>query len=198
MNTVPVSRRRLVVTTLALGAGITMAALHAQVALAQAPARVGWWNTVSAPSLAAPAPTTPAGGLRVSAAPGQVLAFGAVMYRVPVGSTAKLTFKIAGAQGTPQVQACPTKNIKWKGGDDQPADAAPAYDCTTLHSPGKVSAAGTKITFDVVALTESKPGRLSLAIVPDLSGSTSSRLLPPPSQCRSDRERVHVTSSTTG
>ena len=116
MNTVRASRRRLMVTTLALGTGMAVAAIHAQLALAQSPARVGWWNSVSAPSLAAPAPTTPAGGLRVSASPGQVLAFGAVLYQVPVGSTARLTLKIAGAQGTPQVQACPTKNIAWKGG----------------------------------------------------------------------------------
>ena len=165
-------RRRLVAVTLAIGAGMMMVSLHAQVALAQAPVRVGWWNTFSAPGLAAPAPTTPAGGIRVSAAPGQVLAFGAVLYRAPLGSTAKLTLKIAGAQGTPQVQACPTKNTKWKGGDDQSADAAPAYDCTTLHAPGTVSSNATKITFKMDVLTEPRPGRLSLAIVPDLSGST--------------------------
>src|SRR5438309_6935 len=136
-------RLRLVATSVALGAGMTMAAVHAQVALARAPVRVGWWNSVSAPGLAAPAPTTPSGGLRVAAAPGQVLAFGAVLYRVPLGSTAKLTLKIAAVEGAPLVQACPTKNIRWKAGDDQPADAAPAYDCSTLHSPGNVASHGT-------------------------------------------------------
>lgn len=133
-------------------------------AYAQAPGRVGWWNTLSAGGTAAPAPTTPSGGMHVAAAPGQVLAYGAVLYPLPAHAVlGQLTFTIAGSQGTVSLVACPTKSTKWSGGDDQSADSAPAYDCGTTKLPGTVASDGKTVTF---TLTSLPTGVLSLAIVP--------------------------------
>jgi hypothetical protein len=169
------------------GLGVALMALGAvsSTAHAEFPQRVGWWNTASANGAAAASPTTPGGGMRVAAGPmttaspitvpqgQQILAYGAVLFALAPGESAKLQLKVAGTpQGTPQVVACPTQNTTWTGGDDQPASAEPAYDCGGQRHAGTVSADGTTITFDVKAPFESTPGLLSLAIVPD-PGSTA-------------------------
>jgi len=77
---------------------------------------------------------------------------------------------VAGApQGTPPVVACPTRSAAWSAGDDQAAPG-PDYDCAQ-HFPGTVSPDGTLVTFHVTAESESTPGQLSLAIVPDFSST---------------------------
>jgi hypothetical protein len=175
------------------GGGLILLGALTSTAYADAPQRVGWWNSASGPAgpagAAAPSPTTPPGGLRVAAGPTagaapssllptqtpqgeQILAYGAVLYALAEGSSATLQLKIAGTpQGTPQVAACPTRNATWTAGDDQPSSSEPAYDCTTQHFPGTVSADGTTISFTVKAQFESSPDLLSLAIVPDLSST---------------------------
>jgi hypothetical protein len=162
--------------------GLTLVTLSLlpSTASATAPQRVGWWNTVSANGTAAPSPTTPAGGMRVAAgalisgAPvavpqgPQILAYGAVLYALPEGHDATLQLKIAGtAQGTPQLAACPTADDGWAGGDDQPASAEPAYDCSAQHVAGTVSSDGTTVSFAIASPFEKTPGVVSLAIVPD-------------------------------
>jgi hypothetical protein len=127
--------------------------------------RTGWWNTVSGGGQAAPQPTTADGGLHVAVAPGQILAYGAVLYDLAPTDTATLELKFSG-QGTPVVVACPTKDSSWKEGGDQPASDAPAYDCSLHSYTGSVSADGTTITFLVDGSAETTPGELSLAIVP--------------------------------
>jgi len=115
-------------------------ATFAAPAYAEAPARVGWWNTVSAGGAAAPAPMTPSGGMHVASGPGQVLAYGAVLYPMPAQALlGRLTFTIAGSQGTVALLACPTKTSSWPGGDDQPPDKAPDYDCSKTRVIGAVS-----------------------------------------------------------
>lgn len=172
------------------GAGLILLGALTSTAYADAPQRVGWWNSASGPAgAAAPSPTTPPGGLRVAAGPTaaaaptgllptqvpqgeQILAYGAVVYAVAEGSSATLQLKVAGTpQGTAQIAACPTRNATWTAGDDQPSSSEPAYDCTTQHYPGAISADGTTITFTVKARFESSPDLLSLAIVPDLSST---------------------------
>lgn len=138
---------------------------------ADAPVRVGWWNSVSAGGNAAPSPTTPAGGMHISSTPGGALAYGALLYPVPQAASGQLRLSITGAQGTVALVACPTKNANWPAGDDQASDSEPAYDCSAFHFPGTVSADGTSVTFSVSALVEPTPGSLSLAIVPDPSAS---------------------------
>src|SRR5436853_7398614 len=73
---------------LLLGASAFVAATWPTAAVADAPVQTGWWNTASGGGQAAPDPATPPGGLHVSAASGQVLAYGAVLYAVPQGATA--------------------------------------------------------------------------------------------------------------
>jgi hypothetical protein len=146
-------------------------------AVADAPMQTAWWNAVSAGGQAAPDPATPEGGLHVSVASGQVLAYGAVLYALPEGSTATLEFTVKNVTATPVVNptspsttpaadivACPTKN-SWKAGDAQSMDAAPGYDCTR-SIPGNLSADQTTLTFLVDSSVEVVPGQLNLAIVP--------------------------------
>jgi hypothetical protein len=193
----PLHRR--IALTLASG-GIALIGVGAlsSAASAGAPQRVGWWNSASTSGVPTgqpppPSPTTPAGGIRVASGPtsstaptgllpGQVpppqgeviLAYGAVLYGVPEGSSGTLKLSIAGnPQGTPQVVACPTSNTTWAGGDDQPSSSEPAYDCTNQHYSGTVSADGTTITFKVSALFEATRDLLSLAIVPDLTSTAA-------------------------
>jgi len=188
-------RQRAVLTLLCIGAGLSLVGALSSTAYADGPQRVGWWNAASSSggptgAATAPSPTTPAGGIRVASGPtaaaaptvllpsqvpqnAQILAYGAVLYGLPEGATATLRLKIAGSpQGTPQVVACPTANTTWTAGDDQPSSAEPAYDCTTQHFSGTVSADGTAITFKVRAQYETAPDLLSLAIVPD-TGNTA-------------------------
>lgn len=135
-------------------------------AAAESPVQTGWWNTASGGGQAAPSPTTPEGGLHIAAAPGEVLAFGAVLYTMPEGATATLELTLSNAQGTPELQACPTKSVAWKAGDNQPADSEPDYDCSLKHLRGLVSADGKTVTFLLDDGAEVVPGMLSLAIVP--------------------------------
>ncbi len=179
---VRVWRRSTAVSMGALGVCLMAFGVASSTAQAAPALRVGWWNTATANGTAAPSPTTPAGGMRVAAgsgtaqtqAPGtvpspQVLAYGALLYELPDGSTATLVLKLAqAAQGMPLVLACPTHDIAWTAGDDQPAPG-PAYDCDSQHYPGTVSADGLSVTFKLTAQFESTTGQLSIAIVPDLS-----------------------------
>jgi len=156
--------RRIVGATLLTGAGaLVVATWPAASASADAPVRTAWWNTVSGNGQSAPS-STPAGGLHVAVAPGQVLAFGAVLYSLPTDGTATLEFKFT-SQGTASVAACPTKDDNWTAGDDQPSSAQPAYDCTHAFN-GNVSSDGATVTFFVDGAGQSIPGQLSLAIVP--------------------------------
>src|SRR4051812_13309223 len=94
-----------------------------------------------------------------------MLAYGAVLYALPQDATATLELKISG-QGTPVLVACPTKDLSWKDGGDQPASDAPAYDCSLHSYNGNVSSDGATVTFLVDGSSETTPGQLSLAIVP--------------------------------
>lgn len=139
-------------------------------ASADAPVRTAWWNTVSGGGQSAPDPTTPDGGLHVAVAPGQVLAFGAVLYSLAPDATATLELKLSG-QGTPVLRACPTKGTSWKEGGDQPADAAPAFDCSLHSYTGSISSDGTTATFLLDGGADVTPGQLSLAIVPYMTNN---------------------------
>lgn len=160
-----------------LGASGFAAIALSTTAVADAPMQTAWWQAVSAGGQAAPDPATPEGGLHVSVASGQVLAYGAVLYSLTEGSTATLEFKVSNITATPVVNptspsttpaadivACPTKN-SWKAGDGQSMDNAPGYDCTR-SIPGNLSADQTTLTFLVDSSVEAVPGQLNLAIVP--------------------------------
>ncbi len=157
--------RRATAAGLLTAASALVMATWPSAASADAPVRTAWWNTVSGGGQSAPAPTAADGGLHIAVAPGQVLAFGAVLYSMPVDATATLELKVA-SQGTPVLVACPTKTSSWKEGGNQPSDAAPAYDCSTRSYTGSVSADGATVTFLVDGGSETTPGELSLAIVP--------------------------------
>jgi len=160
-----------------LGAGGLGAAMWPTAAAADAPVQTAWYNALSGGGQAVPDPATPAGGLHVSVASGQVLAFAAVQYALAEGATATIELKISNLTATPVINptspttdpaayvvACPISGT-WKAGDDQPMDAAPKYDCTR-SIPGNLSSDQTTLTFLADASIETLPGQLSLAIVP--------------------------------
>ena len=157
--------RTVVSAALLTGASALVFATWPTAAQADPAVRTGWWNTASGGGQSAPSPTTADGGLHVAVTPGQILAYGAVLYDLAQTDTATLELKYSG-QGTPVVVACPTKDASWKEGGNQPSSDAPAYDCSVHHYPGSVSADGTTITFLVDGSGETTPGQLSLAIVP--------------------------------
>lgn len=160
--------RRITSAGLLTAAGALVVATWPSAASADPAVRTGWWNTVSGGGQSAPSPTAPDGGLHVAVAPGQVLAYGAVLYSLPKDATATLELKLS-AQGTPVLLACPTKTDNWKEGGDQPSSDAPAYDCTARSYIGNVSADGATVTFFIDGSTETTPGQLSLAIVPHMT-----------------------------
>src|SRR3954470_11906660 len=157
--------RRIVSVSLLTTAGALVVATWPSAANADPAVRTAWWNTASGGGQSAPAPTAPDGGLHVAVAPGQILAFGAVLYDLAPDATATLELKLSG-QGTPALVACPTKDTSWKAGGDQPSDAAPAYDCASRSFTGSVSSDGATVTFLVDGGAETTPGELSLAILP--------------------------------
>jgi hypothetical protein len=157
--------RRIVSAVMLTGASALVFATWPTAANADPAVRVGWWNTASGGGQAAPDPTAPDGGLHIAVAPGQILAYGAVLYNLAPNDTATLELKLSG-QGTPVLEACPTKDVSWKEGGDQQSDAAPAYDCSVHSYTGSISSDGTTATFLVDGGADTAPGQLSLAILP--------------------------------
>jgi hypothetical protein len=160
--------RRIMSAGLLTTAGALVVATWPSAASADAAVRTGWWNTMSGSGQSAPEPTAPDGGLHVAVTPGQMVAFGAVLYDLPQDATATLELKLS-SQGTPVLSACPTKDSSWKAGGNQPSSEAPAFDCATRSYHGSVSSDGATVTFLVDGSTETIPGELSLAIVPHMT-----------------------------
>jgi hypothetical protein len=169
--------QRLGAAAVVLGATGFAAATWPAAAVADAPVQTAWFNALSGGGQAAPDPATPAGGLHVSVASGQILAFGAVQYALAEGSTATIEFKVSNLTATPVVNptspstnpaanvvACPISGT-WQSGDDQSMDAAPKFDCTR-SIPGNLSSDQKTMTFFADSSIETLPGQLSLAIVP--------------------------------
>jgi hypothetical protein len=166
-----------VVAGFLVAAGAT-AATWPGAAVADAPVQTGWWNAMSGGGQAAPSPTTPEGGLRAAVSPGEILAYGAVQYLFPPGSSGTLELKVAGSTAFPEVNpnapstdpampvaACPTTDT-WEAGDNQDFESAPAYDCSVRSFIGSFSADGKTVTFLVDDGGQALPGSLSLAILP--------------------------------
>jgi hypothetical protein len=148
------------------GAAFLAGSLTSGVASAAAtPGRVGWWNAASAGGVTAPSPTTPAGGMRIEAAGGQVTAFGAMLFNQTV-TTAVLRLRVASKSGSPAVQACPATNDSWNGGDDQAISAAPGYDCTTAAFRGTFNADASIVSFSITGFGQAIEDQLDLVIVP--------------------------------
>src|SRR4051794_22367304 len=160
--------RRIASAGLLTAAGALVIATWPSPASADPAVRTAWWNTMSGGGQSAPSPTAPDGGLHVAVTPGQILAFGAVLYDLAPDATATLELKMSG-QGTPVLVACPTKDTSWKTGGNQPSSDAPAYDCSARTFHGSVSSDGATVTFLVDGSAETTPGELSLAILPYLT-----------------------------
>src|SRR5207302_4833726 len=124
---------------------------------------------------AAPNPAVPSGGLYVQSDPSSVattaMAYSAVRFAVPEGSTGTLTLKIAGSPPsttqTAALSACATTS-PWQapqGGGPGAYDTAPNYDgnkCAT----GQLSPDGTAYTFALAGKEQPRSGAFDVAIVP--------------------------------
>lgn len=154
--------------TVATGLAALSAQLLAGVALADAPVKTGWWNAASVNGSVLPAPTTGADELHVSQGPTGAASFAAVAYDLTgqdiTGATLQLKAAPDSAVGTTDVLACPTIDVAWKPGGNQPITAAPKYDCAR-GLPGIRAADGTTVTF-LLGVAQAMPGGFSLAIVP--------------------------------
>jgi len=140
-------------------------------ASADSPTKVGWWNTAAASGTAAPAPDTPAGGMRVSVASQETLSYGAIELPLARDGSGTLTLSVEAATGNSAemlnaIAACPTTDDSWKAGDDQDASTAPKYDCSVHSYTGRLSSDGSSMTFLLDGSSDVSDGVLSLAIVP--------------------------------
>lgn len=137
-------------------------------AAAQEPERTGWWNRVSAAGMSLPQPSAQPGDLRVTAGPDAPTAYSAVLYSAFGSTAATLDLQLRDGRkvGTPSVVACPTVTTDWPGGDNQPYDAAPPYDCEIGMAEGTVSEDGTSLSFALDESTQIEEGVWSLALVP--------------------------------
>ena len=152
----------------AVAAGATLASTGPQASSVES----GWWNTAAVGPLAVPS-ATPSGQLQVSNGFNGPLAFSAVRFTIPssIVPPSQLTLQLATTGttiGTPAVSACPTTS-KWKSGDDQPASAAPGYDCRTEHQAA-ASAHGSESW--TIPAGWAVHGVVSIALVPT-AGTTS-------------------------
>lgn len=157
-----------------------LAALCAPLVLLVAPAaaaepeRSGWWNRLSGPGLALPQPTTAPGDLRVASGGDGPSAYAALLYSTAGAATATLDVGVrsGSAVGTVEVVACPTTATDWVEGENQPFDAAPAYDCAVGLAFGSLSADGTTLSFRLDQSLQVEPGRWSVALVPQPDAAT--------------------------
>lgn len=164
------SSRRTTSRRVGTGAALTVLLLSwPGVAAADAPARTGWWNAASANGVALPLPTTGADALHVGQGPNGPSAYAAVAYdlvgQAVSGATLELKVVPNSSVGTVVLIACPTKDLTWKAGGNQPYDARPLYDCAK-GVRGLVAADATKVTFQLNAAQLLAGSGYSLAIVP--------------------------------
>ncbi|GAC1608480.1 MAG: hypothetical protein NVS3B26_05530 [Mycobacteriales bacterium] len=137
-------------------------------AQADAPTKTGWWNAASANGVSRPMPTTSADDLHVGQGANGPTAYAAVAYPLlgqgVSGATLQLKVAASSAVGTLDVMACPTKNLAWKAGGNQPYDARPTYDCAKGIA-GVPAADGSSVAF-LLDAAQQVLGGYSLAIVP--------------------------------
>jgi hypothetical protein len=141
---------------------------------AMAPDQQGWWTSLDAGSVpevgSLPSPTppdVPAQGLLVEGPSSSPVAYAALVYYLPVGSTAStLTLTIAAnSASTPgtTLELCPLVNPVLNPEQGGPTSDAPAYDCTKNLSAGPDSA-GSGYQFQVSSFVSD--GSLAVVILP--------------------------------
>lgn len=161
---------RLVKLGAAAGCGaLVVLSCLAGTALADAPVKTGWWNAASANGSVLPQPTTGADDLHVSQGPNGPGAIAAVAYDLSgqdvVGAMLTLKVVANSAVGTTDVLACPTQDVAWKAGGNQPLAEAPKYDCAA-GLPGIRAADGTSVSFLLGTAQLLLGSGYTLAIVP--------------------------------
>ncbi|MEY2450040.1 MAG: hypothetical protein QOH79_3516, partial [Acidimicrobiaceae bacterium] len=162
-------RRRVGAVSVAVGAIALVLGLTVSPAHATPPEKVGWWfRPLTGPlALPVPVPVVPDGGLFVQqGATTEPLAFGAVRYRVPDGSSNALTLTAAPGSVAlaASMQACKTSTT-WEATSPGPGswDAHPSFG--NPCAPGLVASDGSAVAFNLNASFVTA-GALDVAIVP--------------------------------
>ena len=105
---------------------VSLCSLLAASASATAPSKSGWWNAATANGVALPQPTTSAADLHVGQGPNGPSAYAAVAYDLPgvTVTSALIELKVVAQStvGTIFLSACPTKDVVWKAGGNQPIE----------------------------------------------------------------------------
>jgi S-DNA-T family DNA segregation ATPase FtsK/SpoIIIE len=143
---------------------LTVVALPAAPASAEAPAAIGWWSQASS---LPPPPDVSSDGLYVQGGPSGPVAISALRFTVPTGeSPTKLVLVPTGvASPSAAVQVCPLKpaSAQFAPAQNGAWADAPAYDCEGKNAVvGTTDDAGT-LTFDVSTLAQS--GTLAVAVI---------------------------------
>jgi hypothetical protein len=165
--------RRLGIAVMALGIGALVLGVTAPSAAAAPPEQVGWWFQLQGGPLpvAVAVPTVPDGGLYVQQGAAGPIAYGALRYRVPAGSSSILTLTAAPGSVAlaASMQACKTSSA-WTAPSPAPGawDERPAFGIPC--SPGIASSDGAAVAFNLSASFVAD-GVLDVAIVP-LSAAT--------------------------
>jgi hypothetical protein len=167
-------RRRIGVLSMSIGAVALVLGLTVSPAHAITPQKVGWWfQPLTGPlALPLPVPVVPDGGLFVQqGATTDPIAFGAVRYTVPDGSSSALTLTAAPGSVAlaASMQACKTTTT-WEATPGGPGswDSHPSFG--NPCAPGLVAADGSAVAFNLNASFVTS-GALDVAIVP-LSSAT--------------------------
>lgn len=167
--------RSLAAALLAVSLAASGLLVRAHAAQAAAPDAQGWWWTsqgVGGTGLAAPTspPDVPASGLYVQAdvSSSTPVAFAAVVYRIPTGSSliGPLTLAVSQSSATSpnaSLEACPLISPEINAEQGGPAADAPSYDCRT-HVQADISSDGSSFTLPVTKLVSE--GVLAVALLP--------------------------------
>lgn len=148
-------------------------------AVSEAPDAVGWWWKAQAVGLVpVPSPpTVPAGGLYVAGDPSGPFAVSAIRVFIPADTiVGPMVLRIASAQGTVVIRACPT-TIAWGPEQGGQMIGAPTADCASAATLGQVDTAAGTVTFEVSPLV--RDAFLNVVLLPQEGAVFSSSFEPP-------------------
>lgn len=145
---------------------------------ADPPDAAGWWWKAQATGLVAvPAPpTVPPGGLYVAGDPTGPFGVSAVRLFIPAGAVVgQLLLRVASAQGTIAMRACPT-TIAWGPEQGGQLAGAPVADCSAF-APGVHDATAGTVVFEVSPLV--RDGFLNVVLLPQAGAVFQASFQPP-------------------
>lgn len=150
--------------TLGLVSVITVCSISGSAAGADTPLTYGWWSQINQGAIAAPPPPdVPADGMFAENSPGGPLAYSALTFIIPAGSTsATLTLGLTGSPVVTQAPEACLATSSFDQTENGPWSARPSYDCTA-DVFGATDSNDTTVTFPLISLV--RGGELSVVIL---------------------------------